>query len=76
MYYPGIFIAVIAAPCKEESKTLLRAFPKVKPNPNGSTTILATLVLSSVPESTQIIFDGLISEFQFYLVIAYSYPFL
>ena len=30
---PFIFIEVIAAPCKEESKTLLRVLPSVKPKP-------------------------------------------
>ena len=46
---PCIWIDVMAAPCKEDSRTRLKELPTVTPNPrsNGSIVIVALLLLCS-----------------------------
>ena len=71
---PSICTETIEAPCNEDNNILLRALPKVSPNPlsRGSVTIVA-LLFGSSPGLMETL-DGLINSCQFLWIISSSIP--
>ena len=70
----SILIAVTAVPCNEESNTLLKALPSVRPKPlsSGSATSVALNCDSSSLISFS--FEGLISACQLLIILIIFYP--
>ena len=62
-------IAVTAVPCKDDSNTLLKALPKVKPNPLSKGSAVNVAWKLEVSEGTSDSFDGLISACQLFIML-------
>ena len=72
----SICTAVIADPCREDNKTLLNAFPNVKPKPRSSGSATTTALLGETLESLVDRELGLINSCQFLWIIFPPFSFL